>query len=89
MPLLFPLFLIQLSFTGVQIKSLVPNRNALFDTAVAGPLAGGLASLAVFFTGLSLTASPESALDLVKVPAGLLQDSLLLGLTCRAVLGYE
>ena len=35
----------------IKIRSMMPNRNALMDIAVAGPLAGLVASLAVLFIG--------------------------------------
>ncbi|CAI7878691.1 unnamed protein product [Closterium sp. NIES-54] len=80
-----------------QIKSPCPDRTALFDIAMAGPLAGATLSLAMFAAGLALSLPPAGPLaalpglqeSLVQVPSQLFQGSLLLGALCRAVLGYD
>ncbi|CAI5986083.1 unnamed protein product [Closterium sp. NIES-64] len=80
-----------------QIKSPCPDRTALFDIAMAGPLAGATLSLAMFAAGLALSLPPSGPLaalpglqeSLVQVPSQLFQGSLLLGALCRAVLGYD
>ncbi|CAI5473708.1 unnamed protein product [Closterium sp. Yama58-4] len=80
-----------------QIKSPCPDRTALFDIAMAGPLAGAALSLAMFAAGLALSLPPSGPLaalpglqdSLVQVPSQLFQGSLLLGALCRAVLGYH
>ncbi|CAM8877292.1 unnamed protein product [Rhodiola kirilowii] len=71
-----------------QFKSILPDRKAQVDISLAGPLAGGTLSFAMFFTGLLLSSNPDAAGDLVPVPSMLFQGSLLLGLISRSVLGY-
>jgi membrane-associated protease RseP (regulator of RpoE activity) len=39
----------------IQIRSPIPNRKALFDVGIAGPLAGLVATLPIFLWGLSLS----------------------------------
>jgi len=73
-----------------QFKSMVRDLSELFDVSVAGPLAGGTASLAVFLTGLSLTSAALSSgatADLIPVPEQLLQGSLGLGQLTSLALG--
>ncbi|KAH7431707.1 hypothetical protein KP509_08G062200 [Ceratopteris richardii] len=72
-----------------QFRSILPDRMAKFDISLAGPLAGGLLSLAMLGVGLLLSTSPEAASDLVQVPSMLFQGSLLLGYLSRTVLGYK
>ncbi|KAI5065083.1 hypothetical protein GOP47_0019778 [Adiantum capillus-veneris] len=72
-----------------QFRSILPDRTAKFDISLAGPLAGGLLSLAMLGVGLLLSTSPEAASDLVQVPSMLFQGSLLLGYLSRSVLGYN
>ncbi|KAL2610797.1 hypothetical protein R1flu_022489 [Riccia fluitans] len=71
-----------------QFKSIVPDRTSKFDVSMAGPLAGGLLSLAMFAVGLILSTNPEASSQVVQVPSLLLQGSLLLGLVTRGALGY-
>lgn len=71
----------------MQFKTLVPDRTAKFDIAIAGPLAGATFSLALVALGLAL--SDQSSPDLVQVPAQLFEGSLFLGLLSRAALGFE
>eukprot|EP00897_Mesotaenium_endlicherianum_P001718 jgi/Mesen1/1574/ME000134S00689 len=78
------------SFGAVtQFKSTCPDRSAKFDISVAGPLAGGALSLAMFTVGLALSASPEAQEQLVQVPSVLFQGSFALGLATRVALGYD
>ncbi len=88
-----------------QIKSLLADRAALFDIALAGPLAGGAVAAALFAFGLAASAGAGGALPLaegadaaraaalaaglVPVPASLFQGSLLLGGISSAVLGAQ
>lgn len=72
-----------------QFRSILPDRTAKFDISLAGPLAGGLLSLAMLGVGLLLSTSPEAAGDLVQVPSMLFQGSLLLGILSRSVIGYD
>lgn len=54
-PIFIPNGQIGLFGSVTQLKSLVRNRKDLFDISVAGPLASGGASLAIFLTGLALS----------------------------------
>lgn len=73
------------------IRSVLRSLDDLWDVSFAGPLAGGLASLALFLYGLGATAGaagdPAAAAALVPVPTPLFQGSLLLGAVCKGVLG--
>jgi len=100
-PLLIPIpvQLFPLGTLGVfyQRRSPVPNRCALFDTALAGPLTGLVASLPVLLWGLATSevislAEWESMEDVP--PAGLFnlqafdpRSSLLLTFLCKLALG--
>jgi hypothetical protein len=90
------------TFGGItQIRSLLPDRAALFDFAAAGPFAGGALSAVLFIVGLALSGGggpvPDAATaadtalattgGLLPVPAALLQGSLLLGGVAKAALG--
>lgn len=86
-PIFIPNGQIGLFGSVTQLKSLVRNRKDLFDISVAGPLASGGASLAIFLTGLALSGGSAAREDLLPVPAALLQGSLLLGGATRAALG--
>lgn len=76
-----------------QIKSRVRDRSQLFDVAAAGPYAGGAVGLGLFVYGLAMTLASggdaAAAADLVPVPAGLLQGSLLLGGITQIALGVD
>ncbi|CAM6099267.1 unnamed protein product [Calypogeia fissa] len=72
-----------------QFRSICPDRQTKFDISMAGPLAGGFLSLAMFGVGLILSTNPEASNQMVQVPSLLLQGSLLLGLVSRGVLGYS
>ena len=77
-PIFIPNGQIGLFGAVTQIKSLVRNRRDLFDIAAAGPLAGGIASLALFLTGLALSGSGASKVrvPLVSLPLCLLREAL-------------
>lgn len=71
-----------------QIKSWVKSRTDLLDFAAGGLLAGGAASLALFFAGLAASHGLEAgAPGAIPLPPGLLDSSLLLGGAVRAALG--
>ncbi|XP_057824800.2 probable zinc metalloprotease EGY1, chloroplastic isoform X3 [Cryptomeria japonica] len=77
---------------GVQLfhfKSVLPDKTTQLDVSVAGPLAGGALSFAMFGIGLLLSINPDATGDLIQVPSLLFQGSLLLGLISRATLGYN
>ncbi|XP_072989057.1 probable zinc metalloprotease EGY1, chloroplastic [Typha latifolia] len=71
-----------------QFKSILPDRTAMVDISMAGPLAGAALSFSMFIVGLLLSSNPTGTGDLVQVPSMLFQGSLLLGLISRATLGY-
>jgi membrane-associated protease RseP (regulator of RpoE activity) len=66
-----------------RFASLLPNRKALFDIAVAGPLAGGLLSFTILILGLSLSHQGS----VFQIPSEFFQGSILVGTLARVVLG--
>lgn len=66
-----------------RFESLLPNRNALFDVAIAGPAMGGLVSLIFLVVGLVLSREDS----LFQLPAQFLQGSLLVGTVAKLILG--
>ncbi|MBC6472912.1 MAG: site-2 protease family protein [Hormoscilla sp. GM102CHS1] len=66
-----------------RFESLLPNRQVLFDVAIAGPAAGGILSLGMLIAGL-LFSHPGS---LFQVPSQLFQGSILVGTLARVVMG--
>ncbi|AUT00988.1 site-2 protease family protein [Nostoc sp. CENA543] len=83
----WPFFLpaVQIGSFGAitRFESLLPNRTALFDIAVAGPIAGGIVSLLMLIAGLLLS-HPGS---LFQLPNQFFQGSILVGSLARVVLG--
>lgn len=83
----FPFFLpaVQIGSFGAitRFESLLPNRKALFDIALAGPAAGGIVSLGMLITGLLLS-HPGS---LFQLPNQFFQGSILVGTLARVVMG--
>lgn len=67
----------------IRFESLLPNRQALFDIALAGPAAGGLLALLLLVVGLVLS-HPGGGF---QVPALFFQSSILVGTLARVVLG--
>lgn len=65
-----------------RFQSVVPNRMALFDIALAGPAAGGILSLLMLILGLTL--SHEGSL--FQLPTGFFQGSVLVGTLAKVVL---
>jgi membrane-associated protease RseP (regulator of RpoE activity) len=65
-----------------RFESLLPNRQVLFDVALAGPAAGGLFSLCLLVVGLVLS-GPQSPF---QVPVPFFQGSVLVGTLARVVL---
>ncbi|MEM6501311.1 MAG: site-2 protease family protein, partial [Cyanobacteria bacterium P01_C01_bin.89] len=63
--------------------SFIPNRQALCDVAIAGPLAGGALSLLILLIGLE-TSHPGSAF---QIPSGFFQASALVGTLAKLLLG--
>jgi len=83
----FPFFIPSLqigSFGAItRFESLVPNRKALFDIALAGPAAGGIASVFLLLLGLVLSHQGST----FQVPAQFFQGSVLVGGLARIILG--
>jgi len=65
-----------------RIESLIPNRTALFDVAIAGPAAGGVLSFGMLIIGLVLSHKGS----LFQVPTEFFQGSILVGTLARVVL---
>ncbi|MBD2448710.1 site-2 protease family protein [Nostoc sp. FACHB-152] len=83
----WPFFLpaVQIGSFGsiTRFESLLPNRTALFDIALAGPAAGGIVSLIMLIVGLLLS-HPGS---LFQLPNQFFQGSILVGSLARVILG--
>ena len=71
------------------LKSPAKNRTQLFDFAIAGPLAGILASLLALYVGLQLTAASDSSTIAMfpALPIEILRQSSLGGGLIEYVLG--
>ena len=69
------------------LKSPPPNSKAMFDFAIAGPLAGLILSLALLVTGLELTTNMALETQLPVVPVELLRSSSLGGGLVQFFLG--
>ncbi|NET73892.1 MAG: site-2 protease family protein, partial [Sphaerospermopsis sp. SIO1G2] len=85
--LTWPFFLpaVQIGSFGAitRFQSLLPNRKALFDIALAGPAFGGIVSLIMLVIGLLLSNSGS----LFQLPNSFFQGSILVGSLARVVLG--
>ena len=66
-----------------RFQSVIPNRTALFEIALAGPALGGIVSLFIFILGLILS-HPGSTF---QIPTPFFQNSILVGILGRLVLG--
>ncbi|MGF1602669.1 MAG: site-2 protease family protein [Thermosynechococcaceae cyanobacterium] len=82
-PFFFPALQLGSFGTFNRFESLLPNRAVLFDVALAGPAAGGMASLIMLMIGFAL--SNESSL--LAVPSPFFQGSILVGTLARIGLG--
>ncbi|KIZ03245.1 hypothetical protein MNEG_4714 [Monoraphidium neglectum] len=72
------------------LASLLKGRRDLWDVAAAGPIAGGLASLALLAIGLQQSQQGGGGIPqelMIPVPTQLFQGSLLLGTATRVALG--
>ncbi|BAU10288.1 peptidase M50 [Leptolyngbya sp. NIES-3755] len=66
-----------------RFASLLPSRTALFDIAVAGPIAGGLVAFGMLITGLFLSHEGSG----FKVPTQFFEGSILVGTLARVIMG--
>jgi membrane-associated protease RseP (regulator of RpoE activity) len=70
----------------IRLKSPAPDRTALFDTAVAGPLAGLAVAIPVLFLGLRSSELTLPSLLPGELGQPTVNSSLLFGLIARAAL---
>lgn len=73
----------------IQMRGPVPNRKALFDVSIAGPIAGFIVTLPILFWGLAnsqVVPTSENA-GLFNFDALNPRDSILLGLFAKLTLG--
>jgi membrane-associated protease RseP (regulator of RpoE activity) len=76
----------------IQLKSPLPNRRALFDVGIAGPLAGLVVTLPLLLWGLSLSSVvpvPEDGASLLNFEALDPKASLMLALLSKLMLGAD
>jgi len=66
-----------------RFESLVPNRQALFDIALAGPVVGGIVSLIILLFGLFVS----NAASILQIPSAIFHSSLLVSILAHFVLG--
>jgi Zn-dependent protease len=77
----FPISLLGTAGAFIQLKQLPKNKRALFDLAIAGPLAGLVVAIPLLLFGLS-----RSSLSIVNaVPGGLAEGNSLLYLLAKFV----
>ncbi|MDX2214886.1 MAG: site-2 protease family protein [Oculatellaceae cyanobacterium bins.114] len=82
-PFLIPTWEIASFGAITRFESLLPNRNVLFDVALAGPAAGGIVSFVLLIVGLLLSQSSS----LFQVQSNVFQGSILVGALARIILG--
>ena len=76
----------------IQMRSPVPNRKALFDVSIAGPLAGFIITLPVLIWGLAhstIVSLPEKTEQILNPNALNPNYSLLLALLSKLTLGIQ
>lgn len=66
-----------------RFASLLPSRTALFDIAVAGPIAGGVVAFGMLIAGLLLSHEGSG----FKVPTQFFEGSILVGTLARVIMG--
>lgn len=82
-PFLIPVLPIGSFGALTRFESLLPNRTALFDIAIAGPVAGGVTAFLLLVIGLLLSQAAAA----VALPSVLFQSSILVGTLARSILG--
>lgn len=65
----------------------LPDRNALLDVAIAGPMAGAALSLVLVLVGLFQSVHPSATS--IGLPTSFFQYSVLVGSLARAMLGSQ
>ncbi len=83
-PFLLPSLQLGAFGTFSRMLSVLPSRKALFDIAIAAPIAGVVLSLVLLLLGLGLSAA---GMGTMEVPSSLFQSSVLVGLLARLMLG--
>ncbi|MGB3493240.1 MAG: site-2 protease family protein [Elainellaceae cyanobacterium] len=68
-----------------RFESVLPNRSVLFDISIAGPIVGGIVSLAFLLLGFSLSHQGS----VFQVPSEFFQGSILVGTLARVALGNQ
>ena len=66
-----------------RFESLLPNRTALFDISLAGPVASGIISLLLLLVGLVLSHSGS----LFQLPTEFFRSSVLVAILAKTILG--
>lgn len=87
----FPLFLGTFG-AFIQMRSPVPNRKALFDVSIAGPLAGFVVTIPILIWGLAnsrVVPLPENPQEILNPNALSPNYSLLLALLSKLTLGAQ
>jgi len=87
LPNVLPSLTMGLSGSITPIKSPPPNNKALFDFAIAGPLAGLTVSIGLLFVGLELTRQMGIDANLPVLPVDLARSSSLGGGMIQYFLG--
>eukprot|EP01023_Acetabularia_acetabulum_P023004 TRINITY_DN2260_c0_g1_i1.p1 TRINITY_DN2260_c0_g1~~TRINITY_DN2260_c0_g1_i1.p1 ORF type:complete len:622 (-),score=114.11 TRINITY_DN2260_c0_g1_i1:1144-2955(-) len=96
LPILVPNMQIGTFGAVTPIRSLVKDKQTMFDVAFAGPAVGLVLSGGLFFAGLYLTSlqlgqdlSADQLASYIPVPTTLFQGSLLLNSISKGVLGMQ
>jgi membrane-associated protease RseP (regulator of RpoE activity) len=85
-PTFVPSLITGITSTVTTFKTPPPNKTAMFDIAVAGPLLGILASLVAVAVGSSMTLTTDPSL-LPALPLEILRQSTLGGGIINSILG--
>jgi Zn-dependent protease len=87
----FPPFFLGTVGAFIQLRSPIPNRKALFDVAIAGPLGGFLVTVPILLWGLSLSTvvPPTDDTSLLNFQSLDPSFSFLLAVMSKVALGKE